>query len=49
MKKITFRPLDDLMAVLNPLLGAMSRDAELTHLDATDLGAEVPAALASEG
>jgi hypothetical protein len=49
IKKITFRPLDNLMAVLNSLFGAMSRDAELTHLDATDLGVEIPAALASEG
>lgn len=37
------------MTVLNFLLGAMSRDAELTHLDATDFGVVIPAALASEG
>lgn len=45
-KKITFRPWDDLIAVLNPKLGAISYGAESTRLGATGLGAELADAAA---
>jgi hypothetical protein len=35
------------MSVLDPLLGAMSHSAELTQLDAIDLGAEACVAMAT--
>jgi hypothetical protein len=40
-KKITFRPWDDLIAVLDPKLGVISYGAESTRLGATGLGAEL--------
>jgi hypothetical protein len=46
-KNFTFRPLKDLIPFLDPLLGAIACGAEVTHLDATGCGAEVPVALAS--
>lgn len=45
-KKITFRSLEDLMAVLDYLLGVMGHGAELTHLDVIGCGTDVPVALA---
>jgi hypothetical protein len=43
-----FRPLEDLIPFLDPLLGVIACGAEVTRLGVTGCGAEVPAALASE-
>jgi hypothetical protein len=42
-QKFPIRPLENLNAILDPFLGAMSYGAEFTHLGAIDLGAELPA------
>jgi hypothetical protein len=44
-QKFPIRPPENLNAILDPFLGAMSYSAEFTHLGAIDLGAELPAAL----
>ena len=46
-QKFPIRPPENLNAILDPFLGAMSYGAEFTHLGAIDLGAELPAALSS--
>ena len=46
-QKFTIRSPENLNAISDPFPGAMSYDAELTHLGAIDLGAELPAALSS--
>ena len=46
-KNFTFRPLNDLMSFLDPLLGAISHGAEVTRLGAIAYGTEIPRALAS--
>jgi hypothetical protein len=46
-QKFPIRPPENLNAILDPFLGVMSYDAELTYLGAIDLGAELPAALSS--
>jgi hypothetical protein len=46
-QKFPIRPSENLNAILDPFLGAMSYGAEFTHLGAIDLGAELPAALSS--
>jgi hypothetical protein len=47
-KNFMFRPLEDLIPFLDPLLGVIACGAEVTRLGATGCGAEVPTALASE-
>jgi hypothetical protein len=42
-----FRPLNNLMTFLDPLLGAVSYGAEITRLGAMTYGAEVPDELAT--
>jgi hypothetical protein len=46
-QKFTIKRPENLNAILDPFLGAMSYGAELTHLSAIDLGAELPVALSS--
>jgi hypothetical protein len=46
-QKFPIRSPENLNAILDPFLGAMSYDVEFTHLGAIDLGAELPAALSS--
>jgi hypothetical protein len=46
-QKFPIRPPENLNAILDPFLGAMSYGAEFTHLGAIDLGAELPAVLSS--
>jgi hypothetical protein len=41
-----FRPLDNLIQILDPLLGAIGHGAEVTQLGAIDYGAEVCDSLA---
>jgi hypothetical protein len=43
----TFRPLDDLISFLDPLLDDTDCGAEVTRLGTIDLGAEVRALLAT--
>jgi hypothetical protein len=42
-----FKPLNNLMTFLDPLLGAMAYGAEITRLGAIAYGAEVPDELAT--
>jgi hypothetical protein len=44
---LKFRPLNDLISFLDPLLGAKGCDAEVTQLGAIDLGTEVRLSLAT--
>jgi hypothetical protein len=46
-QKFPIRPPENLNAILDPFLGAMSYGAEFTHLGAKYIGAELPAALSS--
>jgi hypothetical protein len=41
-----FGPNENLMSFLDPLLGTIAYSAEVTQLDATGYGAEIPATLA---
>jgi tRNA G10 N-methylase Trm11 len=43
-----FRPLNNLISFLDPLVGAVGCGVEITRLGATDLGVEVRAPLARE-